>query len=212
MARISKGILGGVSGTVGTVVGSNWRGIDYIRSKPTIKAGQSNPAQLVPRMRFSIAAKFLKPFNDLLRVTYTASGRQMTELNSAFGYTIQNAVTGVFPDLRIDYSRVLLATGVLPNAIANPITADPAGILKFQWTDNSGTGLARADDKAVVIAYSEELNQGIDLVGPAMRSEAAADLPVLAFRGRTVHTWLSFIAANGKHKATSIYTGSILVP
>jgi hypothetical protein len=31
MAKISQGILGGFSGTVGTVVGGHWRGIDYMR-------------------------------------------------------------------------------------------------------------------------------------------------------------------------------------
>jgi len=33
MGKIEKGILGGFSGKVGTVVGGNWRGIDYMRSK-----------------------------------------------------------------------------------------------------------------------------------------------------------------------------------
>lgn len=32
MAQIKKGILGGFSGKVGTVVGANWRGKDIIRS------------------------------------------------------------------------------------------------------------------------------------------------------------------------------------
>ena len=34
MAEIKKGILGGFSGKVGTVVGVNWRGKDIIRSLP----------------------------------------------------------------------------------------------------------------------------------------------------------------------------------
>ncbi len=212
MARISIAVPGGISGAVGTVVVSSWRGICYVRNKPTIKPGQSTPAQLAQRARFSTATRFLKPFTDLLPVTYTPLSRQMTELNSALGYIIQNAITGVYPDLRIDYSQALLAKGVLPNAVAHPITADPAGILKFRWADNAGAGLARANDKAVLIAYSEELNQCIYLTGPATRSAAAADLPVPAFRGKTVHTWLSFLAANGKHRANSIYTGSTLVP
>jgi hypothetical protein len=39
MGKISKGILGGFSGTVGTVVGGKWKGIDYMRSKPSIRKG-----------------------------------------------------------------------------------------------------------------------------------------------------------------------------
>lgn len=36
MATLNKGILGGFSGKVGTVVGANWRGLDIIRSRPKI--------------------------------------------------------------------------------------------------------------------------------------------------------------------------------
>ena len=45
MGRISKGILGGFSGTVGTVVGGNWKGIDYMRSKTTSRKSGSSIAQ-----------------------------------------------------------------------------------------------------------------------------------------------------------------------
>ncbi len=33
MGTISKGILGGFSGTVGTVIGGSWKGIEYMRSQ-----------------------------------------------------------------------------------------------------------------------------------------------------------------------------------
>ena len=36
MARITKGILGGFSVKVGTVVGANWSGKDIIRSVPKL--------------------------------------------------------------------------------------------------------------------------------------------------------------------------------
>jgi len=36
MGIINKGILGPVSGTVGTVIGGSWKGISYIRSKPPV--------------------------------------------------------------------------------------------------------------------------------------------------------------------------------
>jgi hypothetical protein len=36
MEKISNGILGGFSGTAGTVVGGKWKGIDYMHSKPTL--------------------------------------------------------------------------------------------------------------------------------------------------------------------------------
>ena len=35
MGTIKQGILGGFSGKVGTVVGSSWKGISYMRGKTT---------------------------------------------------------------------------------------------------------------------------------------------------------------------------------
>jgi hypothetical protein len=40
MGTIKKGVLGGFSGKVGSVVGASWKGIDYIRSLP---ASVKNP-------------------------------------------------------------------------------------------------------------------------------------------------------------------------
>ena len=45
MARISKGILGGFSGTVGTVIGGSWKGIAYMRSMPSSRKSSSTVKQ-----------------------------------------------------------------------------------------------------------------------------------------------------------------------
>ena len=58
MGTIRKGILGGFSGTVGTVVGANWRGMDVIRSRPKSSGSNPTPAQLMQREKFALAIKF----------------------------------------------------------------------------------------------------------------------------------------------------------
>lgn len=35
MGKISQGILGGLSDKVGKAIGGNWKGIDYLRIKPS---------------------------------------------------------------------------------------------------------------------------------------------------------------------------------
>jgi len=37
MGKISKGILGGFSGTVGAVIGATWKGVSYMRSQSSAK-------------------------------------------------------------------------------------------------------------------------------------------------------------------------------
>ena len=43
MGKINQGILGGVSGQVGNVIGGTWKGIDYLRIKPSSVANPKTP-------------------------------------------------------------------------------------------------------------------------------------------------------------------------
>ena len=77
----------------------------------------------------------------------------MTAFNAAFAYNIQNAVTGNSPDFEVDYQKVLVSRGSLPNR-ANPAVAKGTDDnLVFTWTDNSGMGKALATDKTVLVIY-----------------------------------------------------------
>jgi hypothetical protein len=59
MGRIKKGILGGFSGKVGSVVGASWKSIDYIRSLPASVRNPRTPAQVNQRSKFATVIKFL---------------------------------------------------------------------------------------------------------------------------------------------------------
>jgi len=46
MGKISQGILGGFSGKVGSVVGANWKGINYMRAKAVSVANPRTDGQV----------------------------------------------------------------------------------------------------------------------------------------------------------------------
>ena len=52
MGKIKQGILGGFRGTVGTVVGSSWNGIAYMKGKPQSVKNPKTAAQLQQRAYF----------------------------------------------------------------------------------------------------------------------------------------------------------------
>lgn len=54
MGVISQGILGGVSGKVGNVVGASWKGIDYLRIKPSNVANPRTEGQVSQRTKFAL--------------------------------------------------------------------------------------------------------------------------------------------------------------
>jgi hypothetical protein len=210
MARISKGILGGFSGKVGTVIGSNWRGIDCMRAVSGKRKTALSDNQKAQQAKFSVMRIFLQTMTDLLVLGYKDHALKMTEANSALGYNLKNAITGNYPDLSIVYPEVLVTRGALPNAKTPAATAGPGGTVNFNWTDNSNIGKAKGDDKAILVAYCAALNQTAYAIAPA-RSAGTGNLSVPEFSGETVQTWISFITTNGKDISTSIFTGEVNV-
>jgi len=211
MGTINKGILGGFSGKVGSVVGGSWKGIDYMRSKGNNRNLNPSEKQLSQQLKFALVMRFVQPLAGLLNVSFRNFAIQMTGINSAFAYSIKNAVTGVYPTFAIDYSLALVSRGDLPNALTPAVTAGAGGVLTYSWTDNSGVGSAKATDQAILVAYCPGLKQAIFTTAGGARSGMVGDLSLTPFSGLQVQTWIGFIAANGRNVATSIFTGEVTV-
>lgn len=210
MGRVKKGILDGFSGTVGTVVGANWRGIEYMRSQGPSTNSSNTPAQAAQKAKFTIVSQFLLGMKDLLETGFRDFANKMTGLNSALAYNIKNAVTGVYPNFSIVYSEVLISRGSLPKPILPVAAAGASGVIAFTWTNNTGIGKAKADDKAILVAYSPELNHTAFAIG-ALRSAGTGTLNAPEMKGKVVQTWVSFVSADNKDIATSVFAGQVTV-
>lgn len=208
MARINKGILGPVEGTVGTVVGANWKGISYIRSKSVGSKKTSTIEQLDHQLKFSVVVNFVSSMTSLLQQTFRSYAVKMSEVNAAFSYNYANALTGVSPDYEIDYANALVSRGNLPNAVA-PVATVTGNDVHFTWADNSGAGTALATDMAVLVVFAPSLNLTIFNTAAANRSAGAATINAAGFEGQTVQTWIAFLTAEGRDASNSIFTGAL---
>lgn len=79
MGTIKQGILGGFSGTVGTVVGANWKGVDYMRSRPTRRKASNTQAQLEQRAKFLLTQRFARSMKPLLETGFRSQAVKMTK-------------------------------------------------------------------------------------------------------------------------------------
>lgn len=212
MGTISKGILGGFSGKVGTVVGGNWKGIDYMRSKgkPTNNANASQ-SQLAQQIKFALCIRFLQSMSAFLALSFRSFAVKKTGINAALSFTLKNAISGAYPNFDIHYPDVLVSRGDLPNVLGPTASMGAASQLNFVWTDNAGVGIAKATDKAMLLAYCPDMGQAVYTTGSAGRSAGADSLNLGSFTGRQVHTYICFISEDQKAVATSIYTGPFLV-
>ena len=85
MGTISKGILGGFSGKVGTVIGGSWKGIEYMRSQPGRRSFIPSESRLAQQQKFALVMRFL-PMSGLLSISFHSFAVKMTGINNAFAY------------------------------------------------------------------------------------------------------------------------------
>jgi len=83
MGKINQGIMGGFSGNVGNVVGSTWKGVDYMKSKPTHVANPKTAAQVAQRTKMKtlvLLVQFI--LVALVQKLWNASAVKMSGFNA----------------------------------------------------------------------------------------------------------------------------------
>ena len=209
MGKISQGILGGLSGKVGSIIGGNWKGIDYIRIKPSSVANPRTVGQVNQRNKFSATIEFLQPNKGFLNVGYKAFAIKKTAFNSAMSYVLNNAITGIAPNFTVDYALALLSKGNLSTPLNGAVDLSTANQVTFDWDDNSAEGNANATDKAMVLAYNPSKKESIYLLDGAIRTATTQVLTLpVSYTGDTIELFMAFVSENGSIVSNSVYLGS----
>jgi hypothetical protein len=208
MAIIENGILGGFRGKVGAVVGTRLRGQDIMKSRGPRKRVNNSPKQLIQQAKFGIAVDFVRHLSDLVNLTYKVGDRISTPSNRAVKELVSNAITGVYPDFKLDFPKVRISRGSLQSVSATSVAA--AGKITWTWVPNGLTPVQDLD-QSVIVAYCPERKQTLYKVNASTRADGTAILDVTPFIGLTVVTYLSFTSPNQSKISDSVFTGELLV-
>ncbi len=214
MGKMFSGILGGFTGTVGTVIGSgNRKGDDLIRVKTKKPRNSNSEAQVNQRTKFGLVTAFMQVVNFILKFSFKQmAGDTMSSYNYACHYALKNAIVGVAPDFELDYSKVLISQGLLSReSSAGAELVD--GIVNFHWDDNSGTGNCTGTDKAVLLVYNVDQNEVSYSMGAVSRGMKAGSLPLpYNETGDTLLFYLFFQSASDDTLVSSShFLGSVVI-
>jgi hypothetical protein len=209
MGTIRQGANGGFSGKAGSVVGSSWKDISYIKGLSKRRTGGPSQLQLEAQARFGTAITFLKPIKDLLNFTYgSMKAGRATGFNMALKQVIKTGVQGTYPDYAINYPAVNLAVGSLAIATGS-VTAGTNISLKVMWDPDTNPHNGFADDSVTVLIYDPETN--IYKNGPGNLNRADGQ-SVIELRpemiGKAVHVYYFFTSRDGKKLSPSYYAGT----
>ena len=209
MGKISQGILGGLSGTVGNVVGGNWKGIDYLRIKPSEVSNPRSEGQVNQRNKFSATLEFLQPNLGFIKVGFKEFTSKKSEFNAAMSYNLLNAITGIAPDFEVDYQNALVSRGNLATALNGTNDFTTPGQVTFSWDDNSNYGNANQNDKSMLLVYNPSKNQSSYILNGAERS-TGNDVVTIPddYAGDEIQLFMAFISSDGSNVSNSVYLGS----
>ncbi len=180
MGKLNIGILGGFSGSVGTVVGViKQNGDDMIRAKTKIRRASNTEAQVNQRLKFGLVTQFIKPLNSIISIGFRGvAGNQMSPYNYACKVALTKAITGTTAsDFALDYSKVLMSDGGLNRpSVASAELA--SGVVNFHWGDNSQTSTGDSTDKVVLLVYNVDKKEISYSVGATTRAGGEGSLPL----------------------------------
>ncbi len=209
MGKINQGILGGFSGKVGTVVGSSWKGIAYMRARTSNRKQVRTAKQLAQQKKFSAIVGFLRPMKAYIQVGYKNYTQGQTAYNAATSYISKNAFSGEHPDVALNYAAVLVSRGSL-QPVADAVASAVKGKVKFTWTDNSGFSEASATDLAMPLIYNAERGEAVFDLTAASRAEEEVSISIpSAWTNYTLHLYLGFMSAESASVANSVYLGTV---
>ncbi|KAA9038636.1 hypothetical protein FW778_13875 [Ginsengibacter hankyongi] len=212
MATIPSGILGHFIGKAGNVSGYMRNGKNFLRSRPRKSRKPASPARLAQQQKIKVCGEFTRAFTGtgFFNITFPAYGHTGSGYNRATSALLNLAITGAYPDTALSYAQVLVSKGQLPPAQDATATNDAEGNIYFNWTDNSGDGTAKKNDRAIMVAYSPETKQAVFAFSDAERKDEMAILGTGSIKG-AVQTWLGFLSADETHAANSVYTGELVL-
>ncbi|WP_144282728.1 DUF6266 family protein [Chryseobacterium echinoideorum] len=212
MARITKGILGGFSGKVGTIVGANWRGQDIIRSTPKPSSRPPSEKQLLQQNKFKLVISFLQPLKNIQSKYFGSGSGSKSRVNMATSYTIHEAVEVTADVPSLVYNKILITKGDLTGFQNVTASVQSGNQVNFNWEDNSAQGNASATDSINIVCYGEELGRFEIFESVAFRPDLSTNITLPAdCNGKTMEVYAFISNEKQTSASTSSYLGQLQI-
>src|SRR5690606_9522516 len=155
--------------------------------------------QAAQRARFGMAVSFLRPMKSILNLGFNDKVR-----NTSTGYPqgmrsfMKNAITGDYPDLEIDYSKIEISRGDMMKLLGITVAESTPGTLTFSWTHIGENESGHGDDVLYLLTYNKTEDIFATYTG-AKREDQTMDIVMPAvFSGNELHLYAFVLDREGK--------------
>jgi len=210
MGTIRKGILGGINGRVGAVVGSKWRNLSILKSRPRRKNKRAYKFKNPQTLRLGKMSNFLSKYKDELNIGFFQKRTDLAPINFAMKYNLVNGLVDTDGDFEIDYEKIVFSKGNLEPVWSEQIFFDPGCLIRITWDIPQTVDLKIiGKDIPCVVIYDSTLDEKVK---PGLNVDRTAKEFIInmdeAYAGNTFHAWIFFVSADGKKVSNSDYIGS----
>ena len=200
MAKFYSSTFGAISGKHGNAVAVTRKdGTTYIR----IYTKPSNPKtdkQQAHRAKFALSSKALVPFNPIFKDTIGITNG----ISTARSYAFKNAIVGEYPNLSVDYEKLIFSFGPLAK-LHNASATSNKGIVTINW-DFQKMYNCTSDDRVSLVVFNKERNQAIHIKDVALRSEKISKIDIQdAWADSELYFWA--YVTSGDKISDSVFVG-----
>jgi hypothetical protein len=210
MAKFITGINGPVQGKVGTVSGSSWKGISYLKGPYKKRTKDISDKEKANREKFALAHKWLSPLLTFVRVGFRGYSPTSEGFIAAKSYLLRNAVE-ISPDgFTINPSLMKVSFGDLPLSGNMSVTKTPEDKLQFTWDKSTPDG-GNAHDQVMMLAYDTAGRHPLFVTNGQFRNTGTDTIPVSGEAGVTYHLYAAFLAVDRSRQSDSMYLGEMIM-
>jgi hypothetical protein len=206
MGKLKKGINGPFTGKIGTVHGSSYNGVPYVKGPHKKRTKDISDKERANRIKFDVAQKWLSPLTGFVREGFKGYSPTAQGFVAAKSHLLRNAMKGEAPDFSIDPARVQLSYGNLD--LPQNITLEKSGPVEItiRW-DAGRTRNSNRHDQVMWVAY--DLNDGYAAFNTTYEFRHKGSCTLTFSKDRTWHFWFAMNADDRSRQSNSVYLGEV---
>ena len=210
MAKMKQGIFGGLSGKVGNLTGSSWKGTPVVKSRPQSVAYPATTGQVAQTTKMSAIVAFCKLIlSGWIKPLWDRAAVGMSGYNAFVKANIAEFADGEIND----YANLIMSKGTMAStSFVAPIVEDGDLNLVVTWNGASFSGLQLSDDVAFLAVINETTGE-VAVVSGALRNSGTATILLAdgASTGDILHFYLAFKRSNGTVISNSSYATTTVI-
>jgi hypothetical protein len=210
MGKLSSGIFGGVSGKVGNLTGSSWKGIQVVKSRPQSVAYPGTAGQVAQTTKMSAIVAFCKMIlSSWIKPLWDRSAVKMSGYNAFVRANIAEFADGEIND----YSGLVMSQGTMEATPFNVATVEDGAVnIVVTWTPSLPSGLQNTSDISFLAVINEATGEvAVNSGATRITGTSSVSLAGGCSTGDVLHFYLAFKRSNGTVISSSSYTTTTVV-